>query len=63
MGITGAAGNRMAAIGQQVAQTGRPSPEQQAEIARLQGRMALGARVAAGLVAVAVAAMATARYL
>jgi hypothetical protein len=63
LAIPGAAGKRMAAIGQQVAQAGRPSPEQQAEIARLQGRMAVGARVAAGLLAVAVMAMATARYL
>jgi uncharacterized membrane protein len=63
MGISGAAGRRMAAIGQLVAEAGRPSPEQQAEIARLQHRMALGARIAAGLVAVAVVAMATARYL
>jgi uncharacterized membrane protein len=63
MAIPSAAGKRMAAIGQQVAQSGRPSPEQQAEMARLQGRMGVGARVAAGLLAVAVVAMATARYL
>ncbi len=63
MSISGASARRMAAIGQQVAEAGRPSPEQQAEIGRLQGRMAVGARIAAGLLAVAVAAMATARYL
>jgi uncharacterized membrane protein len=63
MGISGAAARQMAAIGQRVAEAGGPSPEQQAEIARLQARMGLGARIAAGLIAVAVAAMATARYL
>jgi uncharacterized membrane protein len=63
MTISGSAGRRMAAIGQRVAEAGRPSPEQQAEIERLQHRMVLGARIAAALVAVAVVAMATARYL
>jgi uncharacterized membrane protein len=63
MGISGAAGRRMVAVGQQIGETGRPSPEQQAEIARLQARMGLGARIAAGFIAFAVAAMATARYL
>jgi uncharacterized membrane protein len=63
MGISGAAGRRMVAVGQQVGETGRPSPEQQAEIARLQARMGLGARIAATFIAFAVAAMATARYL
>jgi uncharacterized membrane protein len=63
MGISGAAARRMAAIGQRVAEAGKPSPEQQAEIQGLQRRMLLGARIAAGLIAVAVVAMATARYL
>jgi len=63
MGVSGAAARRMAAIGQRAAEAGRPSPEQQAEIQGLQRRMMLGARIAAGLIAVAVVAMATARYL
>jgi uncharacterized membrane protein len=63
MGVSGAAAGRMAAIGQRGAESGKPSPEQQAEIQRLQRRMLLGARTAAGLIAVAVVAMATARYL
>jgi uncharacterized membrane protein len=63
MGISGAAGRRMAAIGQRAAEAGRPSPEQQAEIQGLQRRMMLGARIAAGLISVSVVAMATARYL
>jgi uncharacterized membrane protein len=63
MGVSGAAAKRMAAIGQRVAEAGRPSPEQQAEIQGLQRRMMLGARIAAGLIAIAVVAMATARYL
>jgi uncharacterized membrane protein len=63
MGVSGAAAKRMSAIGQSVGATGRPSPEQLAEIQRLQGRMQLGGRIAAGLIAVAVIAMATARYL
>jgi uncharacterized membrane protein len=62
--ISGSAGRRMAAIGSQNAgQTSGPSPDQQAEIARLQGRMVLGSRIAAGLLVIAAAAMATARYL
>jgi uncharacterized membrane protein len=63
MGISGAAARRLEAIGQRVAEAGKPSPEQQAEIQGLQGRMLLGARIAAGLIALAVVAMATARYL
>ena len=58
------AGGRMAALGQSIAQAGRPpSPEQQAEIQRLQGRMRFAARSAAGLLAIAVGAMAIGRYL
>src|SRR5437868_8416939 len=41
MGVSGVAARRMAAIGQRVAETGKPSPEQQAEIQRLQRRMLL----------------------
>ena len=63
MGVSGAAARRMAAIGQRAAEAGRPSSEQQAEIQGLQRRMMLGARIAAGLIALAVVAMATARYL
>ncbi len=62
--IGSSAGRRMAAIGQSASQAGRPpSAEQQAEIQRLQGRMRFAARTAAGLLAIAVGAMAIARYL
>jgi uncharacterized membrane protein len=57
-GISGSAGRKMLAIG-----TAAPSAEQQAELGRLQGRMALGARVAAGLLVIAASAMAVGRYL
>jgi uncharacterized membrane protein len=60
--ISGSAARRMAAIGQTAGSTG-PSAEQQAEMARLQARMAVGSRVTAGLLVVAVGAMAVARYL
>ena len=63
MGVSGAAARRMAAIGQRAAEAGRSSLEQQAQIQGLQRRMMLGARIAAGLIALAVVAMATARYL
>jgi uncharacterized membrane protein len=64
MVISGSAGRRMTAIGQSVAQSGRPpSAEQQAEIERLRGRMSVGTRTAAGLLVVATGAMAIARYL
>jgi hypothetical protein len=56
------AGRRMLAVGQSVG-AGGPTPEQQIEIARLQGRMSLGARLAAGLLAIAAGAMAIGRYL
>ena len=62
--IGSSAGRRLAAIGQSASQAGKPpSVEQQAEIQRLQGRMRFAARTAAGLLAIAVAAMAVARYL
>jgi uncharacterized membrane protein len=60
--LSGTPGRRLGEIGQTVGPAG-PSPEQQAEIARLQGRIGLGTRVTAGLLAVAAAAMAVARYL
>ena len=42
---------------------GRPSPEQAAELGRLQARMGAAMRAVAGLLVIAVIAMATARYL
>jgi uncharacterized membrane protein len=64
MVISGSAGRRMTAIGQSVAKSGGPpSAEQQAEIARLRGRMSVGAGTAAALLAVSAGAMAIARYL
>jgi hypothetical protein len=61
-GISGSAGRKMLALGQAIG-TAAPSAEQQAELGRLQGRMALGARVAAGLLVIAASAMAVGRYL
>ena len=60
--ISGGAGRRMAALGPSVG-AGGPSPEQQLEMARLQGRMAFGTRLSAALLAVAAGSMAVARYL
>ena len=62
MAISGTAARRMATIGQTVAQGG-PSAEQQAEMTRLQSRMARGSRIAAALLLIASVAMAIARYL
>ncbi len=59
--VSGSAGRKMLALGQTVG-SGPPSPEQQAELTRLQGRMALGSRLAAGLLVIAAAAMAVGRY-
>lgn len=61
--VSGAAARRMAAIGQRTAQTGGPSPSEQAEIERLQGRMVVGSRLVALFLGFAAAAMAVARYL
>jgi uncharacterized membrane protein len=61
--ISGPAARRMAAIGQQGAQSGGLSAEQQGEMQRLQRRAALGSRLTAGLLGVAAGAMAIARYL
>jgi uncharacterized membrane protein len=66
-GATGAfigssAGRRLAAIGSSLGVSG-PSPEQQAEMGRLQARIRVGTRVAAGLLTVSASAMAVARYL
>jgi hypothetical protein len=60
--VGSSAGRRMLAVGKAVGATG-PTPEQQAEMARLQARMSLGARLGAGLLAIAAGAMAIARYL
>ncbi len=63
MVLGGASARRMAVIGQRITEAGRPTPEQQAEMERLQGRMALGSRLTAGLLLLAASAMAVARYL
>jgi hypothetical protein len=60
-GLSGSAGRKMVALGQAVG-SGPPSTEQQAELARLQRRMGLGARLAASLLAIAAGAMAVGRY-
>ena len=60
--IGSSAGRKLLAVGQAIA-AGGPTPEQQAELARLQDRMALGARLAASLLIVAAGAMAIGRYL
>lgn len=60
--IGSSAGRRMAAVGQAIGATG-PTADQQSELARLQSRMALGARIAASLLIVAAGAMAIGRYL
>ena len=60
--IGSSAGRRMLAAGQAIGPSG-PTQEQQAEMTRLQARMSLGARLAAGLLAIAAGAMAIARYL
>ena len=55
---------QLAKIGESVqAAGGRPSPEQAAELGRLQARMGSAMRAVAGLLIIAVMAMATARYL
>jgi uncharacterized membrane protein len=63
MAVSGSAARRMAAIGRRIAEAGRPTAEQQADMERLQGRMALGSRLTAGLLLIAAGAMAIARYL
>jgi hypothetical protein len=60
--IGSSAGRRLLAVGQAIG-AGGPTPEQQAELARLQNRMALGARIAASLLVVSAGAMAIGRYL
>lgn len=60
--ISGAAGRRMVALAPTIGPAG-PTPEQQAEMGRLQGRIALGNRIVSVLLVVAASAMAVARYL
>ena len=62
--IVGRGGTRLAKLGQTIqASGGAPSPEQAAEIGRLQARMGKAMRAVAALLLVAVTTMATARYL
>ena len=62
--LVGRGGARLAKLSQSIqASGGAPSPEQAAEIGRLQGRMGTAMRVVAALLFVAVTTMATARYL
>jgi len=61
-GISGSAGRKMLALGQAIG-SAPPSVEEQAELSRLQSRMALGARVAASFLVIAASAMAVGRYL
>jgi uncharacterized membrane protein len=63
MVMGGASARRMMAIGQRIGEAGGPTPEQRAEMERLQGRMALGSRLTAGLLLLSASAMAIARYL
>jgi uncharacterized membrane protein len=60
--VGSSAGRKMLAVGKAIGAAG-PSTEQQAELARLQSRMALGARLGAGLLVVSAGAMAVGRYL
>ena len=61
--IVGRGSERLGKLGERVQASGAaPSPEQAAEMSRLQARVAKAARVVAGLLFVAVTAMAIARY-
>ena len=61
-GVGSSAGRKMLALGQAIGSAG-PTPAQQAELTRLQSRMALGSRLAASFLVIAAGAMAVARYL
>jgi uncharacterized membrane protein len=61
--VSGRAARRMAAIGQSATQKGGPSAEEQAEMERLQKRMALGSWLVAAFLAFSAGTMAVARYL
>ena len=53
---------RFLAIGRTAAEAGGPTPEQAAEMRAIQGQLKVLARTSLGLIALAVFAMATARY-
>jgi uncharacterized membrane protein len=53
---------RLLAIGRAAAEAGGPTPEQAADMAAIQGRLKVFARTSLALLALAVFAMATARY-
>ena len=61
--VSGPAARKMAALGQEAAERGGLSADQQAEMSRLQSRSAVGSVLTAALLAVAATAMAVARYL
>ncbi len=64
MAVNAPTARRLGAIGAQIkAQGGSPTPEQQAEMERLQGRMMTALRVVAALLILATLAMAVARYM
>jgi hypothetical protein len=63
LAVTKPSADRMGALGQQVAASGGPpSPEQAAEMQRLQARLMLIGRISMVLLMIAVVTMATARY-
>jgi hypothetical protein len=53
---------RLIAIGRQAAEAGGPTPEQATVVGALQAQLKVLARASLGLIALAVVAMATARY-
>lgn len=62
--VSGRAARRMGQMGKTVQASGQPpSPEQQEEMARLQGRMAAGGRWVAILLVIAILGMSSAQYL
>jgi hypothetical protein len=64
MGVISPTANKLTQLTASLASSGGPpTPEQGATVAALQGRMLMGARVAAGLLAITVVTMAVARYL
>jgi uncharacterized membrane protein len=64
MGVNSPAGRRLGALGAAAqARGGPPSGEEQAEMQRLQSRLAVGSRWVSGLLLLATAAMAVARYI
>lgn len=57
------AGDRLAALGKEIQASGQPpTPEQAAEMQRLQGRLSAGAKWTAALLTIALIEMAIARY-